>query len=151
MRISFRSPPALLLPGLIGMPARNPRDMEQALVRVASLVRSKIQARFFRLSQAQLSRRSTACHCEGQLQLKRCGRMQLAPQSQKGFRHPVAEPARAVQPDVATIAKNGNGGDSKGGSSREPSTPPACGRTRRADPIAPPALRTAPSAITPPV
>jgi len=105
MRISFGSPPALLLPGLIGMPARNPRDIEQALVRVASLVRSKIQARFFRLSQAQLSRRSTACHCEGQLQLKRCGRMQLAPQSQKGFRHPVAEPARAVQPDVATNAK----------------------------------------------
>ena len=92
-------------PGLIGLPARNPRDMEQALVRVACLVRSKIQARFFRLSQAQLSRRSTTCHREGQLQLKRCGRMQLAPQSQKGFRHPVAEPARAVQPDVATNAK----------------------------------------------
>jgi len=31
--------------------------------------------------------------------------MQLAPQPQKGFRHPVAEPARAVQPDVATNAE----------------------------------------------
>jgi hypothetical protein len=31
--------------------------------------------------------------------------MQLAPQSQQGFRYPGAEPARAMQPDVATNAK----------------------------------------------
>ncbi len=34
--------------GLIGMPV-GPRDIEQTLVGVACLVRSKIQARFFRL------------------------------------------------------------------------------------------------------
>jgi hypothetical protein len=31
--------------------------------------------------------------------------MQLAPQPQKDFRHPVAEPAGAMQPDVATNAE----------------------------------------------
>jgi hypothetical protein len=46
-----------------------------------------------------------ASHHEGQLQLKRHAWMELAPKSEQSFRYPGAEPARAMQPDVATNAK----------------------------------------------
>jgi hypothetical protein len=105
MRISG-SPLAFSCPGLIGMPASNratPNRLWSVSLASSAAARSRLGS--FRLSQAQLSRRSATCHREGQLQLKRCRGMQLAPQSQKGFGHPVAEPARAVQPDMATNAK----------------------------------------------
>jgi hypothetical protein len=81
------------------------RGIEQVVVRVTRRVRKKIQARLRHLSQSRWSRRNIAVRRKGQLQLKRYSWMQLAPQPQQGFRHPVAEPARAMQPDVATNAQ----------------------------------------------